>query len=152
MSKFASSCIFVCLTARVSRPTTACLFPHSLSTVGRWTGTTFDQTPQLIFPFCVLELFHWARRSLKVFEGSVKVFKRAADILCKWGLEELFQENREKKDRECPLVLWARSCKMVVRLQQYVSGWPDGQSRVRNISRVKLRVWSGHRNLNLVRK
>ena len=40
--------LFVCLPGRVSRPA-ACLFPHSLSTVGSFAA--FDQTQQLIFPF-----------------------------------------------------------------------------------------------------
>ena len=103
---------FVCLTVRVSRPTTACLFPHSLSTVGSWAGTTFDQTPQLISPPAP----SWAvalgakvfKRSLKVFEGCAKVFKKS-ERGCRHSLQEggwrSCSEKREKKDRECPRAL-----------------------------------------------
>ena len=87
---------------RVSRPRTACLFPHSLSTVGRVVSI---KPPTADFPqtFSLLELLHWLRGSskglwkfLKGVPRPSKSLKRAADILCKGGLEELFWENRER--------------------------------------------------------
>ena len=91
--------LFVCLPGRVSRPA-ACLFPHSLSTVGSFAA--FDQTQQLIFPFApswavafgakVSESF-WRQRFRFVGERQLTWEGRRtlnSSLESRRGLEELF--------------------------------------------------------------
>ena len=132
----------------------ACLLSHSLSNLRElrqlWPLGTFDQTHTADFPVCpslallgahTLKVFNKSSRGAIVCradrfeEGPSKILGSSSRL----GIgENQFYEKKKRKIESVLVVLGFPSCKMVVRLRQYVPDWRNGRSTIRNFLRMKV--------------